>query len=150
MTVSASLAKQSSMPRTRLRRKNHIINYNNQIHHIHYSTMNFNDRNYLRNAPNHFQYNVDINSATSTRKRYQWHNQTDEIALQSFRNDPIKMASSDKMIHSNCRSNNSNRKQQHLNQLNNNLIIEINHHKNNDQYSTDQINGNHYPNRFYH
>lgn len=105
--VSASLPKQLSMQRTRLRKKNpsniNLINYNNQIHH--YSTMNSNDRHYFRNAPSHFQHNVNIS-------------RSDEIALKSFRNNAVKSANDDS--------------EQHLNQVNNNFIIEI-----------DQVNGNH-------
>lgn len=118
--VSASLPKQLSMQRTRLRKKNpsniNLINYNNQIHH--YSTMNSNDRHYFRNAPSHFQHNVNISRST-------WHNHPDEIALKSFRNNAVKSANDEDVIIPNSRK-------QHLNQVNNNFIIEI-----------DQVNGNH-------
>lgn len=135
MTISASLSKQLSMPRTRSRKNDHR---SNQMHPFHYSTMKSNARDYFKNSSNSFPQNIDHNSIIASTNRYRWHHESDEIALQSFRNNTIQIT--------------SNRKQ-HLNQINNNLNTNKTHsldvHKtNNNLYSTDQSNGNFYPSGF--
>lgn len=180
LSISASLAEQSSLPRTRVRKNNHsnakeydIINaeqqqdsnddesdytYNNSNHHVHYSTMNSNGRDYSRKTTGHFHRNINNNSTIASTNRYRWHNQSDEIALQSLRNNSMNFAATTKTeamtMQPNHRSHGSNRKQHHLNQINNNFIMpnkkQLIHNTNNDQRSIDQNNGNHCPSRLYH
>lgn len=186
LTISASLAKQSSLqpPRNRVKKNNHgsmkefSINtsaeqqhwndnesndneidytYNNQNHHVHYSTMNSNARDYLRKTTGHLNRNINNNSTIASTNRYRWHNQSDEIALQ---NNSVSNAIATKAeamtMHSNHRSHSSNRRQQHQNHINNNFIVSNKkhsldvHNTNDDQHSIDQNNGNHYPSRLYH
>lgn len=197
LTISASLAKHSSLMRSGGARKNpphnnhHAVddygsnesnddddndpdndidgNYTyttpNQSHsnpHIHYSTMS---GDYLRKTNGHFHRNVNNNGAIASTNRYRWHNQSDEISLQSLRNNSMTMAppSSAKSnaitMHSNHRPHtSSNRKQQqhHLNHINNNCIVTNKKHSamvqnsHNDHNSIDQNNGNHYLSRLYH
>lgn len=186
LTISASLAKQSSLMRTRARKNAHDpktttvnddyssirsgerhqdsnesndddIDYTHPNPHIHYSTMSSNTIGHFSNR------NVNNNSSTiASTNRYRWHNQSDEIALQSLRNNTMTMVASTKSnditMHSNHRgSHTSGRKQQHhLNQINNNFIVTNKKHSimvqnsHNDQHSIDQNNGNHYPSRLYH
>lgn len=128
---------------------------------IHYSTMNSNGGDYLRKTTNHLHRNVNNNSSTlASTNRYRWHNQSDEIALQSLRNNSMTIAASTKTnaMHSNHRAHTSGRKQQHqhLNQINNNFIVTNKKHaamipnSYSDQNSIDQNNGNHFPSRLYH
>lgn len=193
LTISASLAKQSSLMRTRAKKTNHDIiddygikasdqhhqdsnesNDDDEIDYtytsatananpyIHYSTMNTNGGgDYLRKTTAHLHRNVNNNSTIASTNRYRWHNQSDEIALQSMRNNSMTIAPTTKpnamTMHSNHRAHSSsNRKQHHLNQINNNFIVTnkkqpVNaHHTFNDQNSIDQNNGNYYPSRLYH
>lgn len=192
MPISISASLQSSLPRTRVKKNNHnntmrengIINthqhqdsndsnddeidykYNKQTHNVYYSTMNASSRDYLRKTTGHLHRNINNNSSIASTNRYRWHNQSDEIALHSLRNNrnvaattPTTTATTTKVdaamtMHSNHRSHTSNRKQHHLNQINNNFIISNKkqsiHNTNDDQHSIDQNNGNHYPSRLYH
>lgn len=198
LTISASLAKQSSLMRTRARKNTHdtIVNddyssiRNGEHHqdsnesndddidytysnphsnpHIHYSTMSSNTGDYLRKTTGHLHRNVNNNSTIGSTNRYRWHNQSDEIALQSLRNNSMTIAAPSKAkanaitTHSSNHrgSHTSGRKQQqqqhHLNQINNNFIVTNKKHSamvqntHNDQNSIDQNNGNHYPSRLYH
>lgn len=171
MTISASLAKQqSSLPRKRAAKNNHgnakeygimiteqhqDTNQNqNQNHHIHYLTMNSNAGDYLRKTTGHLHRNANNNSTIASTNRYRWYNQSDEIAMQSLRNNSTNNAASTRAnamtMHSNQRSHAPNRKHHNLNQINNNFILtNEKHNTNNDQNSIDQNNGNHYPSRLY-
>lgn len=136
--------------------------YNNQNQHIHYLTLNSNAGDYLRKTTTtgHLHRNANNNSTMAlANERYRWYNQSDEIALQSLRNNStnntISTRANAMTMHSNQRSHASNRKHHNLNQINNNFILtnekhSMNVHKtNNDQNSIDQNNGNHYPSRLY-
>ncbi|XP_031616800.1 GATA zinc finger domain-containing protein 4-like [Contarinia nasturtii] len=178
LSISASL--QSSMPRTRVKKNNHSngarekdimnteqhqdsndsnddeIDYtHNKRNNVYYSTMN------ERKTTGHLHRNINNNSSTniSSTNRYRWHNQSDEIALHSLRNNRTNVTATNikteaMTMHSNHRSHPTNRKQHHLNQINNNFIISNKkqsiHNTNDDQHSIDQNNGNHYPSRLYH
>lgn len=196
LSISASLAKQSSLPRTRIRKNNHINNIakeygpmnagqhqhptntaannsnsgnddeieythsnNSNNHHVHYSTMSANGRDYLRKTTGHLHRNINNNSTIASTNRYRWHNQSDEIALQSLRNNSMNIVANTTeteaiTMQSNHRSHGSNRKQHHLNQINNNFIVpnkkQSIHNSNDDPRSIDQNNGNHYSSRLYH
>lgn len=172
LSISASLAKQT---RVRNNAKQYdIVNgnryqdsnddaidyvYNNSNHHVHYSTMNSNGRDYLRQSTGRLHRNINNNSTLASTNRYRWHNQSDEIAMQSLRDNSMNIAATTKTeamtMQPNHRSTHgSNRKQQHLNQINNNSIVSNKkqsiHNTNDDQRSIDQNNGNHYPSRLYH
>lgn len=172
LSISASLAKQT---RVRKNAKQYdIVNgdrhqdsnddaidyiYNNPNHHVYYSTMNSNGKDYLRQSTARLHRNINNNSTIGSTNRYRWHNQSDEIAMQSLRDNSMNIAATTKTeamtMQSNYRSTHgSNRKQHHLNQINNNFIVSNKkqsiHNTNDEQNSIDQNNGNHYPSRLYH
>lgn len=193
LTISASLAKQSSSMRTRAKKTSHSViddygikTTSGDQHHqdsndsnddeidytytaananpyIYYSTMSANGGDYLRKTTGHLHHrNVNNNSTIASTNGYRWHNQSDEIALQSMRNNSHTIAPSTTTttttkpnamtMHSNYRAHSSsnNRKQHHLNQINNNFIVTNKKQPVNAQNSIDQNNGNYYPSRLYH